>query len=229
MSADAAAAAAGGSAAAAAPPPSFVLDPLKHVEPLPGPVWRDRLFAAAVADSHVSNTELAGFDQKRGGDMAALLAVFVFLGEQCRDTKREQLDACGVTEENRRALDKVLQIFQTSISLAKAMAEVQTPAQFAAFLFQFKSAIRNMAPTEKLLIPAGWRSMDGGSSVMLVIERHESDLRSRCTTRAKAWSGIRAVSQRTQRRSIRHHSASAASVQTKCWTMHLRTCCSRCA
>lgn len=32
-----------------------------------------------------------------------------------------------------------------------------------------------MAPTEKLLIPGGWRNMDGGHSVMHVIERTERD------------------------------------------------------
>jgi len=164
----------GGASAAATP--SFVLDALKHVDPMPGPIWKDRYFAAAIGDSHMSSTELQGHDQKKGGDMAALLAVLAFLAEQTRDGKQEQLAAVGFTDDDRRALDKVIGIVQTAVSLAKAMAAVNTPDQFATFLFQLKSALRNMAPTEKLLLLGGWRNMDGGHSVVHVVERDEQGL-----------------------------------------------------
>jgi hypothetical protein len=59
--------------------------------------------------------------------------------------------------------------------LAKAIAGVNTPDQFATFLFQFKAGIRAMAPTERLFLPAGWRNMDGGHSVVHVVERTGAD------------------------------------------------------
>ena len=92
-------------------PPSFVLSPLSRVDPMPGAVWRDRLFCAHFADSHVDNTELLGHDQKKGGDMAPLLRVMAFAASQTRDERKDELAQVGVGEEQMRALDKAMQIW----------------------------------------------------------------------------------------------------------------------
>lgn len=106
-------ASAASSDAAGAAKPVFVLDALRHTDPLPGPVWRDRLFCSYVGDGYMESTELQGMDQKRGGDMGPLLAVLAFLAEQTRNERGAELAAVGVDAQGMRALDKVIQIFKT--------------------------------------------------------------------------------------------------------------------
>ena len=113
VSAMASGASGSGAAAGAASAPVFVLDALRHTDPLPGPVWRDRLFCSYVGDAYMESTELQGMDQKRGGDMGPLLAVLAFLAEQTRNERAAELAAVGVDEQGMRALDKVIQIFKT--------------------------------------------------------------------------------------------------------------------
>ena len=111
----------GGAASAAAPAPVFVLDSLRHADPLPGPVWRDRLFCCHFGDAVMDNTELQGLDQKRGGDMAPLLQVFAFVIEQTRHDKKDDLQRVGLDEAGMRALDKVIQIFKTRSEHARSI------------------------------------------------------------------------------------------------------------
>jgi len=124
--ADPSAAAAGDAAAsAAAPPPTFVLDHLAHVNPLAGAVWRDRFFCAHFGDSHVSNTELMGHDQKKGGDMAALLKVLAFVARQTRDERQDELAQIGVGESQMTALDKAITTVENGSEAAAEEAAQQ--------------------------------------------------------------------------------------------------------
>jgi len=154
--------------------PSFVLDELKHVEPMPGPVWRDRSFACFFCDAYVNNTDLLGFDQKKGGDIGALLSVYGHLLRTTANDHASELTSVGVSGVELSSLDKVIGMVKASEMLARQMAKVSTPDQFAQFLFTFKQGLRGLAPTEKIIIPGGWRNMDGGHSVFHVIERDES-------------------------------------------------------
>lgn len=157
----------------ASPPPPFVLNDLGHVEEKQ-PIWLDRFFFPWCGDTHAENTELLGFDQKKGGDVAALLAVLTFVVEKTRDERKEELARVGIADSQLLALDKAIQIFKGGVALGKGLTQINTPDQFASFLFQFKSAVRNMAPTEKLLLPGGFRSMEGGHAIMHFLERTES-------------------------------------------------------
>ena len=57
------------------PQAEYCLDRLQHTNPMPGPVWRDRVFYAVFAEGHLQSTETTGGDKSRCGDVAALLHV----------------------------------------------------------------------------------------------------------------------------------------------------------
>ena len=158
----------------AAPQPTFVLKGLGHVEEDNLPIYHDRFFFPWCGDTHAENTELLQHDQKKGGDVAALLAVLTFVLEKTRDDRKEELAKVGVAEPQLRALDKVIQIFKGGIALGKGLTQINTPDQFASFLFQFIQAVKGMASTEKLLLPGGYRAMEGGNCVMHFLERTET-------------------------------------------------------
>lgn len=119
----------GAGVASPSPPPTFVLDHLAHVEPLAGPVWRDRFFCAHLGDSHVDNTELMGHDQKKGGDVAALIKVLAFVARRTQDERRDELAQIGVGEAQMNALDRAIAVVdEGSDTTATAAAAAATAA-----------------------------------------------------------------------------------------------------
>lgn len=72
-------------------------------------------------------------DQKKGGDVAALLAVLTFILETTRDEKRDEMARVGISDTELLALEKVIQIFKGGIALGQGLTKVNTPDQFATF------------------------------------------------------------------------------------------------
>jgi hypothetical protein len=96
---------------------------------MPGPIWNDRIYTGMFGDPYMENTELDGGDQKRGGDVAALVHVTWFILQRLMKERVQWLthkinDQPIFTDIDIERLEKISDLLHTNINMAKAVNNI---------------------------------------------------------------------------------------------------------
>lgn len=149
--------------------PEFTLDDLKHTDPMPGPIWRDRTFLALFCDAMLENAEMEGGDRKKFGDISAVIEVLWHISTRVVDTHRAWLPS--ISDDDLDKLHTANTLMRGSVNMARLASKVQKPEDLANFLKLFGGFLKNLEDGKRLVLPGGWREMDTGQAVMYTVLR----------------------------------------------------------
>ncbi|GAB5356506.1 hypothetical protein AAMO2058_000295800 [Amorphochlora amoebiformis] len=152
----------------------YYLEPVQHTDPMPGPIWKDRLFISYFAEGYLENVETTGGDKQPCGDVAALLQVHGYICQKILTLRPEWLTLC--TAEDCKAIHRCNGMLKAATELSRRMAQIQRPEQLSFFLqFFVDKKLRPMKPGDMMVFPGGWQDPTSGHCIMHTIEREKKN------------------------------------------------------
>ena len=134
------------------------------------PFWRQSPFIGLMADPYISGTPLASghVGNSISGCVEGLKRI---VKEENHSTKNIIRDT--VTEDEMKKIPDVIQMLEKSFESVKALAEMEKPEQVLPLVSKVSSDISSLAIGEKLIVPAGWVSLNNTGTVIYIIQRDD--------------------------------------------------------
>lgn len=132
------------------------------------PVWRDGSFIGLFCDPFIEGTSL------EGGFITPTMIVMEHALK--RTVTHQDWWLKGLTDTDRAAVQDILGIFKTSVTLGKELDTCMRQASaISGYLRDLRKKIVDLKPGGSILLGAGWRSLAGGHAITLIVERDGED------------------------------------------------------
>eukprot|EP01060_Flectonema_neradi_P040006 TRINITY_DN8997_c1_g1_i1.p1 TRINITY_DN8997_c1_g1~~TRINITY_DN8997_c1_g1_i1.p1 ORF type:complete len:4144 (+),score=716.08 TRINITY_DN8997_c1_g1_i1:58-12489(+) len=134
------------------------------------PFWRQSPFVGLLADPYISGTPLASghVGNSIAGCAEGLKRI---LKEENHSTRNMIRDT--VTEDELKKIPKVIDMLEKSFESVKALAEMEKPEQVLPLVSKVALDISSLTIGEKLIVPAGWVSLNNTGTVIYIVQRDD--------------------------------------------------------